>query len=177
VTIPFGSGTIGELINLSERAEICARDFYLAMLESFIHVEEAAATWRALMLWRSRRAGLLAKLMQSVPESELTEPADPGAVRWVQDALKVLSPDRVDAIQTLSEAHDLASEFENSGGERAFMSLVVRYAAGSSVRRDVVVDRCEQTGMLTALARRDTDLHWMKTVYKFWTSDASHQAV
>ncbi len=107
--------TLGTLLTSVITGKTLGRNFYLAMIESFVHLPTIAQVWRSLLFEESRLLERLKAIQSVVSPLMADQPVETTALERAREVQSILSDDRIRSIRTLEDAHRLACEYEATG--------------------------------------------------------------
>ena len=121
--------TVGKLfehaINLENGAETLYRNFG----KIFSHYPEVARFWERYADEEKGHAAYLKRIQAGVDASRLSHPADRVIFQKVQQCLRDVAQVKLEEIQTLEDAFQLATELENSETNAIFEFIIVNFSS------------------------------------------------
>lgn len=120
--------TVGGLFDYAIALERAAETLYRQLEKMFAHHPEVANFWGHYAEEESGHAAYLERIKANVEAQRLSQPADDLMLKNVRYCLEKTSPARLSTIQTLEDAHQLATELENSETNAIFEFMIVNFS-------------------------------------------------
>lgn len=136
-------GTVGELLELTLRAEEEALRFYEELAQRFAHAPQVAAFWQVMAEDEKDHIRLVELARSCLAPEQLAEPADPVMFHKAQDALRFSARAALERIHNLNDAYEAASDLEYGEVNVVFQFIVLHYL-DDKIREQLVEDYTER---------------------------------
>ena len=133
------ASTVKDLLLLAISAEESARAFYAELSRRFGHMPDVSARWKELMNDEALHRNSLEKIFDQLSVEELNSPA-PDILQKLRESLHGHSlEDKLDSVETLDDAYDIAYWLEYSEVNTAFEVILSSFVT-SEERQGFVID-------------------------------------
>jgi len=119
--------TLSEVFQLAITAEEAAENLYRHFAKLFAQHPEVAHFWKTYADEEAGHAHYLRKLYNELPPERLAERANSSMLKITHKLRRRLIKSHLNEIQTLEDAYQLASEFENSEVNSLFMFILSNF--------------------------------------------------
>jgi hypothetical protein len=126
--------TISTLFDYAIQLERAAEALYKALEKIFAHCPEVALFWKHYGDEENGHAAYLERLKSNTDAARLAEPADAKMIWAARECLKASSLERLDHVQNLEDAYQLALELENSETNTIFEFMLHNFSKDELVR-------------------------------------------
>lgn len=116
--------TVAQLIERAISWENTARDLYLTLSSAFPSYPAVQDIWKQMAIDESTHAAILRKVMDSLPESRLSQRLGAEEVGLIAAVEKELARAAAADLRTLDDAYELAHRLESSEVNTVFQLLV-----------------------------------------------------
>ncbi len=120
--------TIGKLFDYAIELEKVTEILYRQMGKMFAHNHDVEQFWMHIADEERGHASYLERIRAGVDTKRLSEPADEKMMQDVQMCLGASSQKRLDNIQNLEDAYQLATELENSETNTIFEFMIMNFS-------------------------------------------------
>ena len=145
--------TIGELFNYAIELERVTETLYRQLEKMFAHYPEVALFWKQYANEENGHASYLERIRAGVDADRLSSPADDVILQKVQQCLGMASETRLEGIKTLEDAHQLATELENSETNTIFEFIILNFSTDELAKSHSFL----RTQLNTHIARLEND--------------------
>jgi hypothetical protein len=120
--------TIGKLFDYAIELEKATETLYRQAGKMFSHDQDVEKFWTHLANEERGHASYLERIKQEVDINRLSDPADNQMMLDVQTCLSATSLKRLDSVQNLEDAYQLAVELENSETNAIFEFMIMNFS-------------------------------------------------
>jgi hypothetical protein len=120
--------TVGNLFDYAIELERAAETLYRKLEGMFSHYPEVALFWKQYADEEKGHASYLERIRTGVDADRLSRPADGVVLQKVRQCRDMLSETRLKNIENLEDAHQLATELENSETNAIFEFMIVNFS-------------------------------------------------
>lgn len=120
--------TVGKLFEYAIELEKAAESLYRQLETMFSEYPEVALFWRHYADEEKGHASYLERIRQGVDIHRLSRQADSNILQKVRQCLGKVSQSKLENIKTLDDAHQLATELENSETNAIFEFMIINFA-------------------------------------------------
>lgn len=120
--------TVGKLFDYAIELERAIETLYRRIGNMFTHHQDIAQFWKRYADDERGHASYLERVKEALDIRRLSEPAYGGMIHDVQKCLGAASQRRLDNIQNLEDAYQLASELENSETNAIFEFMIMNFS-------------------------------------------------
>jgi hypothetical protein len=128
--------TIGQLFDYAIDLEKATETLYRQMGKMFTHAHDVEQFWSHFADEERGHAAYLERVRQGVGIKRLFDPADEKIIRDVQICLGSSSLKRLDSVQNLEDAYQLATELENSETNAIFEFMIMNFSTDELAKSD-----------------------------------------
>lgn len=151
--MPNTTETVAELFEYAIALERAAQALYEQLERMFASHPEVALFWRHYADEENGHALYLERIRADVGASRLIQPADDDMMQKVRQCLEQASPARLANIKTLEDAHQLATELENSETNTIFEFIILNFSTDELAKSHSFL----RTQLNTHIARLEND--------------------
>lgn len=145
--------TVGNLFDYAIELERAAEILYRQLEKMFAHYPEVALFWKHYADEENGHASYLGRIRAGVDADRLSSPADDVILQKVRQCLGMASETRLEGIKTLEDAHQLATELENSETNAIFEFMIVNFSTDELAKSHQFL----RTQLSTHIARLEND--------------------
>jgi rubrerythrin len=145
--------TVAKLFEDAITLERAAETLYRQLEKMFAGCPEVARFWKHYADEESGHASYLERVRAGVGAGRLIQPADEDMLQKVRVCLEQASPTRLAAIKTLEDAHQLATELENSETNAIFEFIILNFSTDELAKSHAFL----RTQLNTHIARLEND--------------------
>ncbi|MCX8067311.1 MAG: hypothetical protein N3B68_05760 [Anaerolineae bacterium] len=120
-------GTVGELLDLTLRAEREALKFYEELARRFAHVPRVTSFWQEMAEDEREHIRLVELAASGLTPEQLAEPTDSRMLHMARNAILFSAQAALDRIQNLNDAYEAASDLEYGEVNVVFQFIVLHY--------------------------------------------------
>lgn len=120
--------TVGKLFEYAIALERAVEGLYRELEKMFAHYPEVSLFWKHYADEEKGHAEYLERIKANVDGNRLSRQADDSMLQKVRRCLEEVSPTRLAKIKTLEDAHELATELENSETNAIFEFMIVNFS-------------------------------------------------
>jgi hypothetical protein len=128
MTMSNNTETVGNLFEYAIELERAAETLYRKLEEMFDAYPEVALFWKQYASEESGHAAYLERIRAGVDTDRLSRPADGVILQKVRQCLDAASQTRLANLKTLEDAHQLATELENSETNAIFEFMIMNFS-------------------------------------------------
>lgn len=126
--------TVGKLFEHAIELEKATETLYRHLGRMFSHLPEVEAFWRHYADEERGHASYLERIRKGVAVDRLSRRADDSMLEKVRQCLAKASESRIEGIQNLEDAFELATELENSETNAIFEFMIVNFSTDELAR-------------------------------------------
>jgi len=126
--------TVAKLFENAIALERAAKTLYQQLEKMFSSYPEVALFWKQYAEEEEGHASYLEHIRAKVEADRLVQPADRDMMRKVKQCLDMASPGILAGIKTLEDAHQLATELENSETNAIFEFIILNFSTEELAR-------------------------------------------
>ena len=146
--------TISELFDYAVKLERATETLYRACEKLFAHSPEVALFWKRYGDEENGHALYLERIKANLEAERLAAPADVKMIWAARECLMASSLERLDQVQNLEDAYQLALELENSETNSIFEFMVHNFSKDELARSRKFI----HTQLTTHIAHLENDL-------------------
>ena len=146
--------TISELFDYAIKLERATETLYRACEKLFAHSPEVALFWKRYGDEENGHALYLERIKANLEAERLAAPADVKMIWAARECLMASSLERLDQVQNLEDAYQLALELENSETNTIFEFMVHNFSKDELTRSRKFI----HTQLTTHIAHLENDL-------------------
>ncbi len=146
--------TVSKLFDYAIELEKAAETLYRQMGKMFAHNHDVATFWEHYADEERGHAAYLERTKEGVDIERLSMPADGQMIKDVQKCLGAASQKRLDSVQNLEDAYQLATELENSETNAIFEFMITNFSTDELVKSHKFL----RTQLSSHIARLETEL-------------------
>ena len=120
--------TVGKLFEYAIELERATESLYRQLENMFSQYSEVALFWRRYADEEKGHASYLERIRKGVDVDRLSRQADGSMLQKVRQCLDLASQAKLKNIKTLEDAHQLATELENSETNAIFEFMIVNFS-------------------------------------------------
>lgn len=125
--------TLTTLVDLSITGEQIMRDFYLGLVDKFSNHPEVSDFWKNMAEDEIHHIQDLEDIRASRTSKQLQETINPSFLHGLKDALNFNLKDKLESINNLDDANDVANYLETSEINKVFDLLITKKASSDDV--------------------------------------------
>jgi len=145
--------TVAELFEYAVALERAAETLYRQLEKMFASYPEVASFWKYYADEENGHALYLERIRAGVDADRLSGQADSDMLRKVRQCLENASPNSLATIKTLEDAHQLATELENSETNAIFEFMILNFSTAELAKSHSFL----RTQLSTHIARLEND--------------------
>ncbi len=145
--------TVAKLFEYAIALEQAAESLYRQLEKMFADYPEVALFWKHYADEENGHASYLERIRTGVDAERLSQQADADMLQKVQYCLEKASPTRLTNINTLEDAHQLATELENSETNAIFEFMILNFSTDELAKSHSFL----RTQLSTHIARLEND--------------------
>jgi rubrerythrin len=126
--------TVGRLFEYAIELERAPEIIYRQLEKMFSNHPEVALFWKHYADEERGHAEFLERIREGVAVDRLSLQADASMLQKVKQCLESASPKNLERIETLQDAHQLATELENSETNAIFEFMIVSFSTEELVK-------------------------------------------
>ncbi len=149
--------TVNDLFEYAIALEKAAESLYLAFEKMFSQDPEVAAFWHRYADEEDGHALYLENVRAGLDADRLSQPADPGMLEKVLHCIAQASSVKLDEIENLDDAYQLAVELENSETNAVFEFMIVNFSTDELAKAHKFL----RTQLSTHIGRLDNEFPYM----------------
>jgi hypothetical protein len=153
ITMSSSTETVAELFEYAIALERAAETLYKQLEKMFANYPEVALFWKHYADEENGHALYLERIRASADVNRLSQPADGDMIQKVRHCLEKASPTRLADIKTLDDAHQLATELENSETNAIFEFMILNFSTDELAKSHSFL----RTQLSTHIARLEND--------------------
>jgi bacterioferritin (cytochrome b1) len=144
--------TISELFECAIALERAAETLYKQLEKMFSHYPEVALFWKQYAEEEYGHATYLERTKARIDMDRLSRPADVKMLQRVRNCLEKALPTILANVQTLEDAHQLATELENSK-----VNTILEFMSANFSTEELAQSKFLQTQLSVHIARLEND--------------------
>jgi hypothetical protein len=145
--------TVAKLFEDAIALERRAETLYRQLEKMFAGCPDVARFWKHYADEENGHALYLERVRAGVDEGRLSQPANEDMMRKVRDCLEMSSPAILENVKTLDDAHQLATELENSETNAIFEFIILNFSTDELAKSHAFL----RTQLNTHIARLEED--------------------
>jgi len=120
--------TVGQLFEYAIALERATEALYRQLESMFAHYPDVARFWKQYADEENGHASYLERIKGEMDTARLSHPADGEMLQKARQGLANATQERLKAVKTLDDAHQLATELENSETNAIFEFMIVNFS-------------------------------------------------
>jgi len=120
--------SVEKLFEYSIRLERAAKTLYLQLEKKFSAYPEVALFWKHYADEEEGHAAYLERVRNEMNADRLSKPGDAMILQKVRECLDMATQIKLENIKTLQDAHQLATELENSETNAIFEFIILNFS-------------------------------------------------
>jgi hypothetical protein len=145
--------TIGKLFDYAIELERATEILYRQLEKMFAHYPEVALFWKHYADEENGHASYLERIRAGMDMGRLSRQAEGVMFQKVRQCLEMSSETRLKSIENLEDAHQLATELENSETNAVFEFMIVNFSTDELAKSHQFL----RTQLSTHIARLEND--------------------
>lgn len=145
--------TVGKLFEYAIELERATETLYRKLEGMFVQYPEVALFWKHYADEENGHASYLERIRTGVDADRLSRPADGVILQKVRQCLDTASRTGLERIENLEDAHQLATELENSETNTIFEFMIVNFSTDELARSHQFL----RTQLKTHITRLEND--------------------
>jgi len=140
------------------------QNLYHKLVEMFAPWPEVSDFWKGMERDEMYHTRTLEGIRGSLRPNQLLTPADPSILQKTKKVLNIPIEERVNSLDTLNDAYEMAHELENSEVNMIFEFLVKEFESSEETRKFALAEIDKHLEKLIKFPETFGDIEWRKSI-------------